>query len=97
MFTSYDAAIAAAVAGQGVALGRRPLIDELLERRALVAPLRGEMATERGYFLVVEPSAAKRPAVQALAQWLIGQARRSVAAIPVPAGAGTAGKARIRD
>jgi LysR family glycine cleavage system transcriptional activator len=97
MFTSYDAAIAAAVAGQGVALGRRPLIDELLERRALVAPLKGEMATERGYFLVVEPSAARRPAVQALAQWLIGQARRSVAANPVPAAAGTAGKARIRD
>jgi hypothetical protein len=85
MFTNYDAAIAAAVAGQGVALGRRPLIDELLARRALVAPLKGEMATERGYYLAVEPGAARRPAVQALAKWLIEQARLSVA--------GSAGKA----
>ncbi len=78
MFTNYDAAIAAAVAGQGMALGRRPLIDELLTRRALVAPLKDEIATERGYYLVVEPVAATRPAVQALAAWLIEQARLSV-------------------
>jgi DNA-binding transcriptional LysR family regulator len=31
-------AIAAAMAGQGVALGRRPLIDDLLRQRSLVAP-----------------------------------------------------------
>ena len=79
MFTNYDAAIAAAVAGQGMALGRRPLIDGLLARRALVAPLKDEIATERGYYLAVEPGAAKRPAVQALAAWLIEQARASVA------------------
>lgn len=79
MFSNYDAAIAAAVAGQGMALGRRPLINELLQRRALVAPLRDEIATERGYYLAVEPGAAKRPAVQALAAWLIEQARLSVA------------------
>ena len=63
--------------GQGLALGRRPLIDELLLRRALVAPLRDEIATERGYFLAVEQGASKRPAVQALAAWLIEQARLS--------------------
>ena len=39
-FSNYDTAIAAAVAGQGVALGRQPLIDALLKRRALVAPLK---------------------------------------------------------
>jgi DNA-binding transcriptional LysR family regulator len=80
MFTNYDAAIAAAVAGQGMALGRRPLIDELLQRGSLVAPLGDEIATRRAYYLVLEPTAAKRPAVQALAAWLIEQARASVAA-----------------
>jgi DNA-binding transcriptional LysR family regulator len=85
VFTNYDAAIAAAVAGQGMALGRRPLIDELLARRALVAPLKDAIATERGYYLAVEPGAAKRPAVQALAAWLIEQARLSVAGSPVQA------------
>jgi LysR family glycine cleavage system transcriptional activator len=77
MFTNYDAAIAAAVAGQGMALGRRPLIDALLKRRALVAPLKDEIATERAYFLIVEPRAGKRPAVRALEAWLIEQARMS--------------------
>jgi LysR family glycine cleavage system transcriptional activator len=77
MFTNYDAAIAAAVAGQGMALGRRPLIDALLKRRALVAPLKDEIATERAYFLIVEPRAAKRPAVRALEVWLIEQAQMS--------------------
>jgi len=79
MFTNYDAAIAAAVEGQGVALGRRPLIDGLLKRRALVAPLKDEIASERAYFLVIEPHAAKRPAVRALQAWLIDQARLSAA------------------
>ena len=77
MFTNYDAAIAAAVAGQGMALGRRPLIDALLKRRALVAPLKDEIATMRAYFLIVEPRAAKRPAVRALEAWLIEQAQSS--------------------
>jgi len=78
MFTNYDAAIAAAVDGQGMALGRRPLIDALLARGALVAPLGDEIATMRGYYLVIEPSAARRPAVRALEAWLIEQARLSV-------------------
>jgi len=77
MFTNYDAAIAAAVAGQGMALGRRPLIDALLARRALVAPLKDRIATARAYYLVVEPRAARRPAVSAFEAWLIAQARIS--------------------
>ncbi len=72
--TSYDAAIAAAVAGQGVALGRRPLIDALLKRRQLVAPFGDALSTRRAYFLVIEPRASDRPAVRALAGWLIEQA-----------------------
>lgn len=77
MFTNYDAAIAAAVSGQGVALGRRPLIDALLKRRALVAPLKDEISTERAYFLVTEPTAAKRASVRALEAWLLEQAHAS--------------------
>ena len=40
-FTNYDAAVAAAVAGQGVALGRRPLVDALLlQPSGIAAPFR---------------------------------------------------------
>jgi DNA-binding transcriptional LysR family regulator len=74
-FTQYDSAVAAAVAGQGVVLGRRPLVDALMRQRALVAPFTGSTASARGYTLLVEPAAARRPAVQALAQWLMAQAR----------------------
>ena len=74
-FSNYGELITAALAGQGVALGRRPLVDALLKRRQLVAPFKNAAASPRGYFLVVEGSARSRPAVQALEQWLLEQAR----------------------
>lgn len=76
-FTAYDGAIAAALSGQGVALGRRPLVDALLRSRKLVAPFKDTVATPRGYYLIVEAGAAQRPAVQALAHWLQDEAVRT--------------------
>lgn len=73
-FSNYNEAIAAAVAGQGVALGKRPLIDALIVRRELVVPFGEATTTERGYFLLVEPLARRRPAVQAFERWLLGEA-----------------------
>jgi len=74
-FSNYDSAIAAALAGQGVALGRRPLVDGLLRSRKLVAPFKGDaIASERAYFLVVAPAARSRPAVHALQEWLLAEA-----------------------
>lgn len=73
-FSNYNEAIAAAVSGQGVALGKRPLIDALLARRELVVPFGEATTTERGYFLLVEPQARRRPAVQAFERWLLGEA-----------------------
>lgn len=75
-FTNYDSAVQAALSGQGVVLGRRPLIDELLRRRLLVAPFKSETASARGYFLVVEPASAHKAATRALASWLLDEARR---------------------
>jgi DNA-binding transcriptional LysR family regulator len=77
-FSNYDGAIAAALAGQGVALGRRPLIDDLLRTRKLVAPFKADpVASERAYFLIVAPAARIRPAVRALEQWLVEQAAQA--------------------
>jgi LysR family transcriptional regulator, glycine cleavage system transcriptional activator len=75
-FSTYDTAVAAAVAGQGVVLGRRPIIDRLLRRKALVAPLKGLWSMERGYALVVSAAARKRPAAMALHDWLLEQVRQ---------------------
>lgn len=74
-FSGYGEAIAAAVAGQGVALGRRPLVDALLKRRQLVAPFADSTASSRAYFLLVDPVARERPAVQAFERWLLAQAK----------------------
>jgi len=73
-FSGYGEAIGAAVAGQGVALGRRPLIDDLLKSGQLVTPFQDRTASPRGYYLVVESSARVRPAVQALERWLLDEA-----------------------
>jgi LysR family glycine cleavage system transcriptional activator len=73
-FSGYGDVIAAALAGQGIALGRRPLVDALLKSRKLVAPFKDATASMRAYFVVIEPSARQRAAVQALAAWLMEQA-----------------------
>jgi len=74
-FSNYDEAITAALSGQGVALGRKPLVDSLLRSRKLAAPLKGAIASARAYFLTVEPGARARSEVQALERWLLDQAR----------------------
>lgn len=74
-FNSYDVAINAALAGQGVVLGRLPLIEDLMKRRQLVAPFKSLTASSYGYAVVVEPGARRQASVQALAAWLVDQAR----------------------
>jgi DNA-binding transcriptional LysR family regulator len=72
-FTQYHQIIQAAVAGQGVALGRVPLVDQLLRSKELVAPFgrsRTTAAASRAYYIVVNPRAAGRPEIQALVAWL---------------------------
>jgi DNA-binding transcriptional LysR family regulator len=73
-FSSYNEVVAAAVAGQGVALGRRPLLDGLLRQRQLVAPFGDAHDTARAYFVLIDPAARTRPAVRALELWLRTQA-----------------------
>jgi DNA-binding transcriptional LysR family regulator len=79
-FTNYDTAAAAAVEGQGVLLGRRPLTDGLIAQGRLIAPFKGQLASARGYYIVLDPVAAQRPAVAALVQWLRATAHNESAA-----------------
>lgn len=79
-FSNYDEVIAAAVHAQGVALGRRPLVDALLADGSLIAPIEGTIASARAYFVVVNPATREQPGTRALADWLIEQARTTGAA-----------------
>ncbi|HWH84462.1 MAG TPA: transcriptional regulator GcvA [Burkholderiaceae bacterium] len=74
-FSQFDQLINAAIAGQGVALGRSPLLKRLLRERRLVAPFKRAVASPRSYFLVRSAGAARKPEVQAFADWLLAEAR----------------------
>ena len=73
-FSHYDQVIQAAIAGQGLALGRFPLVKSLIQDGRLVTPLRGEryatLTQNRAYWLIVAPSAGKRAEVQTFVRWL---------------------------
>jgi LysR family glycine cleavage system transcriptional activator len=70
MLHDYNIVVEAAVAGQGIAMGRQCLIDRRFKEGALVPafdtpPMSGEI----GYWLVT-PERPPNPAAQAFSQWL---------------------------
>jgi len=73
-FKLYDHLIQAAVGGQGVALGRLPLIAEHLRDGRLAAPFPKRYDSARGYYAVVAPHAAERTDVAAFVAWLADEA-----------------------
>jgi DNA-binding transcriptional LysR family regulator len=81
-FSMYDQMIQATMAGQGVALGRSPLIDSLLRQRKLVAPFSQTMASPRSYYLVQSAAALRKPEVQSFIAWLRREAQADADAAP---------------
>jgi DNA-binding transcriptional LysR family regulator len=83
-FSHYDQVIQAAIAGQGVALGRFPLVRNLVDDGHLVMPLHGArlatLARDRAYWLLVSRSAQNRQEVKTFVRWLRAQASRSAPA-----------------
>ena len=75
-FSHYDQIMQAAIAGQGVALGRFPIIDPLLADRRLVMPLKDKRyaaLAHRAYWLVLPRSPGEE--VKVFAEWIQQQAR----------------------
>lgn len=71
-FNHYDQCIAAAVAGQGIALGRAPLIrDQLADGRLLALAPAQWPPGGRAYYLL-RSSRSQRPEVEAFVDWLQG-------------------------
>ncbi|HET7796218.1 MAG TPA: transcriptional regulator GcvA [Rhizobacter sp.] len=75
-FSDYDQMIQAAVRGQGVALGRLPLINDLIKARKLVAPFSHSMASPMGYHLLRSEASAGKAEVDDFAAWLLEEAAR---------------------
>jgi DNA-binding transcriptional LysR family regulator len=75
-FSGYEQIIPAAVAGHGVALGRSPLVKDLIADGQLVAPFKSQADPARGYYAIVSKNAAGRPEVTAFVDWLKAEATK---------------------
>jgi LysR family transcriptional regulator, glycine cleavage system transcriptional activator len=80
-FSHYDQLIRAAVDGQGIALGRVPLIKDLIKTGRLATPFKSARyalsAEDRAYWLILSPAVAGRPDVITFVEWLKVQAQKS--------------------
>jgi putative choline sulfate-utilization transcription factor len=68
---NYPLLIQAAVAGHGVALGWRPLVDELVRDGQLVTLPAPALSTARGYFLVRPQGREPWEALDSLSDWIV--------------------------
>ncbi len=69
-FSGYEQIIPAAVAGHGVALGRTPLVKDLLASKELIAPFKSAADPARAYFAIISKNADGRPEVADFVAWL---------------------------
>ena len=75
-FSHYDQMIQAAIDGQGVAMGRSPLVRRLIKQGKLAAPFEGTSVSSRAYYVVSAAGAGARPQVQRFIGWLVQAASR---------------------
>jgi len=81
-FNQYDQLIRAAEAGQGVALGRLPLLEHAIESgRLKPLAVQREKIPARGYY-VVRARRAARPEVESFIAWLLQEARATAREAP---------------
>ena len=83
-FSQYTDALAAAAAGQGVAIGRLPLLAPKIAAGELVAPFQAGAKSRRGYFVEASRHAADVPEVRDLVAWLHEEAAGQAEAPPAP-------------
>jgi LysR family transcriptional regulator, glycine cleavage system transcriptional activator len=69
-FSLWEHALQAAVAGQGVALGRSTLVTQYLQTGHLVRPLAISSPSEWGYYFVCLPERVSEPKIEAVRSWL---------------------------
>jgi LysR family glycine cleavage system transcriptional activator len=74
-FSGYEQIIPAAVAGHGVALGRSPLVKDLIASGELVAPFRSIADPARAYYAILAKQAS--PEAAQFLDWLKEEAAKS--------------------
>lgn len=78
----------AALAGQGVALGIFPFVQDDVDAGRLLKPFREELSPARGYYILTRPGARKRREIAAVCDWLQREAKAYAERFPFTAGSG---------
>ncbi|MFN0318095.1 MAG: transcriptional regulator GcvA [Burkholderiales bacterium] len=73
-FDQYDQMVGAATSGQGVALGRNPLLARQLKEGKLAAPFSTRTVAPRSYYLIESKAAARNADVGDFVAWLRAEA-----------------------
>jgi DNA-binding transcriptional LysR family regulator len=78
LYNSYSLLLQAALAGEGIALGWRGLVDPLLASGALVQLMPGLRRETRGYYVGFRPAQAlRKPLIKEIAAWLVAEAAQT--------------------
>jgi len=76
-FNDFTLCLQSAVAGQGVALGTKPVVADHLAAGSLVAPFAKSIVTPFAYYLVYGPNIRERPEAQGFIDWILEEARQT--------------------
>ena len=68
---SYPLVIDAACAGQGVALGWRYLVDDLIAQGRLLRPVQQSLKTDLGYYLIQRDNVQSDASLARFRDWLL--------------------------
>jgi DNA-binding transcriptional LysR family regulator len=75
-FSGYEQIIPAAIAGHGVALGRSPLVKDLIASGELAVPFKSSADPARAYYAIVSRAAEGRREVAEFVSWLKQEAAK---------------------
>lgn len=76
VFSDYQLAVQAALAGEGIALGWSLTTQLLLRSNLLVRPLTEEVATGNSFFVITNKSEEPSEEMKALVRWIVAEANR---------------------
>lgn len=70
VFSDYNLALQYAIAGQGIILGSRPVLNDLLQKKLLIDPFNKTIKTEIGYDLVIRKELINKKSIQLFISWI---------------------------
>lgn len=86
-FDNYTLLIQAAIGGQGVAIGWRHLVDNLLAQGLLCRPIAESVISRLGYYVVLPQRKRRGPLIQLFVDWLMAEqasSAQSLNGLPLP-------------